>query len=484
MTNDRFNNSPMRFLGKFSLVLLFVVFPYMLPPASESERCESLNADLGNRLAWSNDIQEFGKNGQNGTNGKNGSRGQDSDNITIFADGSPLTLNLAGQSGTNAEKGGDAKDANCSSQPKNKENNLIASNGGNGGNGGDGGDGGNGGTLTIYATNPANLRQISVNAAGGSGGRPGSGGNGGRGCNCEEPYWTIETCDGDPGDSDYSCSTREFKCIDGKNGTSGSSGRPGRDGSLGKLTLINSDKPLQKDQPSATIPLSELKNTGYILSQNRWETRDGASALFAPGSIIEDRYRVLVERVERSFLLIWNAPQPSNKFADKKVTLSLDKNKNIKVSLPDDLWLEAITQQQNNITQLIVYNAVAEKEATQLKSEGLSGTGSDLKLTLIDGAGRSNLIATKFNLKYRTTPSDPRYRDVSDFTTKFNGQIPPEAIATDGNRFTINLGQLPIETNALRSGTGVEVDLIATRSFAGYSTQQRVVVKDILGNWD
>lgn len=465
----------MRLLGKFSLVLLFLALPTIIPSSSQWSRCD--------RMAWAAKLEEFGSNGQNGTNGVDGTKGQDSDNITIFADGSPIMLNLSGQKGTNGAQGSDGRDANCSTQPQKAEDNLQASSGGDGGNGGNGGDGGNGGTLTLYTTNLDNLRAITVVAAGGDGGQPGQGGKGGQGCDCEEPYWTIETCEGDPGDPDYSCTTRQFKCHSGKNGANGNSGRKGRDGAIGSLTVLNSDKPLQKDQPSATISISELKDTGVTLSENRWETRDGALALLTSGSVVEDRYRILVERIERSFLLIWNAPQSSSKFAEQRITLSLDSSKNIKASLPEDLWIEATTQRQNNVTQLIVYNAMLKSEATQLKSERLAGTGSNLQLTLVDGAGQGNLLATKFRLNLRTTRSDPRLREVSDFTTKYNGEIPAELIVSDGNRFTIDLGRLPIEANDFRSGMGVEIDLVATRTFGKYSTEQRVVVRDVLGTF-
>lgn len=465
----------MRLLGKFSLVLLFLAFPSILPSSSQVGRC-----DL---IARSTDIKDLGRNGQNGANGKDGSKGQDSETLTIFADGSPATINLAGQRGADGTHGSNGIDANCGKQPQQADKNFQAASGGNGGNGGNGGDGGTGGKLTIYATDPNLLSQMTVNADGGEGGQPGQGGMGGEGCNCTQPYWTVETCEGDPGDEDYSCTSREFRCLDGKNGANGSNGRKGREGALGTLILVNSDKPLQKDQPSATIAISELKNTGYILSQNIWETRNGALALFAPGSVIEDRYRALSERVERSFLMIWNAPQTFSQFADKRITLSLDRNKNIKISLPDDLWLEATTQQQNNITQLVVYNAMLEGEATRLKSEGLSGTGSKLQLILVDEAKHSDMVATKFRLKYRVTRSDPRFQEGSDFRTKYDGELPVESIVANGDRFTLNLGQLPIEADALRSGTGVQLDLVATRSFAGYTAEQKIVVKDVLGSF-
>jgi hypothetical protein len=114
----------MRFLGKLSLVLVFLTFPYVLPSSSKSDRCDPLSASVGNSLAWGTEIKKFGRNGQDGKSATNGTKGQDSDNITIFADGSPMTLNLSGQNGVNGENGSDGKDANCSTQPQKVDYNL------------------------------------------------------------------------------------------------------------------------------------------------------------------------------------------------------------------------------------------------------------------------------------------------------------------------------------------------------------------------
>lgn len=460
-------------LGKISLFTVFFSSFLIIPPVIPFNACSG--------IAWGAEIKSFGTDGQNGQSGQPGQNSQNADNMTIFSDGSPLTLNLAGRDGQSGQNGSNGETANCGNQPVNVRYNVQAPDGGNGGNGGNGGDGGNGGSLTIYATDPAYLRQIYVNAAGGKAGQPGQGGMGGQGCLCENPYWTIETCTGKPGDPDYRCTTAEFRCQNGRNGTNGLNGVAGREGLVGKLTLINLDKPLETDEPAATVTMATLKDKGYILSRNIWETRTGARVLLASGSIIDDQYLALVERLERSFILVWNAPQFFQNFADQKISISLENNQGIKVDLPQDLWIEGTTQQQKNFTQFIVYNAMRSQDATQLESQGLLGNRRDLKLTLVDKANQSNLIATKFKISYRTTQSDPRFRPVSDYTTRYEGEIPEDLISLDGNKFTINVGQLPINDRDLRSGLGVEIKLVATRSFAGYTAEQTITVREVLG---
>lgn len=462
----------MRFDHKLSLSLIFFTFFYFFPSSLAVNQCEYVVLGAS--------IQRFGTDGKNGENGRKGEDGRDAESITIFADGSPTRLNLAGQDGSNGEDGRNAEDARCREQPYRVNHNLQAANGGIGGNGGDGGDGGNGGNITIYATNLDSLRQITVNAEAGRGGQPGQGGTGGRGCVCTEPFWTIETCQGRPGQSNYRCTTEEFRCENGINGVNGGSGRVGRNGRLGQLTLINLNRPLTDDKPSATIAFSELQNRGVTLSKNKWETRQGALSLFAPGSIIDDQYRTLIERQENSFLLVWNAPQPFEKFANQRVTISLNDDSSISAELPDSLWIEATTQEQNNVTEFVVYNAILEREVTSLVSEGISGNRNELQLTLVDRADISNLVSTKFNVRYRTTRDDPRFRPTSTYRTRYDDEFPAELISLEGNKFILNVGQLPIELDSLRPGLGIEIEVIATRSFAGYSKEQRIVIQDVI----
>ena len=431
-------------------------------------------------LAQAARANPYGTTGQTGQTGANGTGGSNADDVTLFADGSPLTLNLAGKGGEDGAAGGDGESPDCGNQPLDARQNLQAADGGNGGNGGNGGDGGNGGSITLYATNLENLRQILVNANGGKGGAPGTGGQGSQGCICSKPYWTVDTCTGEPGGSDYRCSTQEFRCTNGRNGVNGNNGLAGRDGLPGRLTVLNLNKPLEADRQAATVTLGILKENGFTLSKNRWETRTGATTLLAPGSAIADEYLMLTERVEKSFLLIWNAPQPFSAFGDRNVTLSLDERQEIQVNFPEQLWLEGISQKRNQVTEFVVYNALYAGDATQLGNLSITGNGNQLKLLLTDQAGKSNLIATKFRLRYKITESDPRFRPPTDYATKFDGEVPEELVSARGDQFVINLGQLPIAPEYLRPGLGIEVELVANRTFAGYSAEQKLTVRDVI----
>ncbi|MEB3312485.1 MAG: collagen-like protein [Snowella sp.] len=463
----------MRRFGQLSFLLCLLALPQGLQAAPKpvTPNCDWIVQGANRR--------PFGTTGEMGKTGEPGQNGVDADNVTIFADGSPVTLNLAGKNGESGQAGGNAISPNCSNQPNVAEN-LVAPDGSNGGNGGNGGDGGNGGSISIYATNAAFLRNILVNAAGGKGGQGGQGGLASEGCNCSKSYWTVESCSGDRGSSDFRCTTKEFRCSNGRNGINGTPGLSGRDGQPGRLTLLNLNKPLEPDRPSASVTMGTLKDQGVILSRNRWETRRGAQQLLAPGSVIEDEYQFLTERLERGYLLVWNAPQSFSNFANRNLTLSLDDQQEIQATLPPDLWIEATTQKRNNVTEFLVYNAIWASDATRLGNATLLGNGQALRLTFVDQANQSNLIATKFQIKYNITRSDPRFRPVSDYSTKYSGEVPDDLVTLKGDRFTINLGKLPIPEEYLKPGLGVEVEVVANRSFSNYSTSQKFYVRDLI----
>ncbi len=465
----------MRFVGHCSLV-----FSCLLLAISTGVSAKPLTEQECFVLAQAPGATPYGQGGSAGKTGDSGRSGSASENVTIFADGAPLTLNLTGRDGENGQNGGEAKAPDCGKQPENVTQNLVSADGGNGGNGGNGGDGGNAGSISIYTTNFDNLRQILVTAAGGKGGQPGEGGEASAGCQCTRPYWTVERCFGKPGDADYRCNTQEFRCQNGRNGLNGTRGLPGRDGLPGKLTLLNLNKPLEADRPTATVTLATVKDQGFTLSKNKWETRQGAQALLATGSVIDDQYLLLTERLERSFLLLWNAPQPFNNVANLPLTLSLDANQEIQTSFPGELWLEGAAQKRGNVTEFVVYNALRSSEATRLDELVLAGNGTGLKLFLVDKADRSNLVATKFRVEYNVTDEDPRFRPASTYSTKFAGEIPDRLVTVNGDRLVINLGQLPIPEQYAKPGVGVEVVLTATRSFAGYSAEQTLVVQEVL----
>ncbi|MEM8830991.1 MAG: collagen-like protein [Cyanobacteria bacterium P01_G01_bin.19] len=459
-------------MSKVSLFVAILTLPQFIPSGSISQSllCSSVLAA---------DRQSLGDAGDAGEAGTKGKSGRDSDSLTVFADGSPMTLDLSGGNGAAGEDGVQGYDALCERQArKDIGKNLQGADGGNGGDGGDGGIGGDGGSLTVYTTNKEHLKQIYVIAAGGEGGAPGKAGAGGEGCECDRPYWNEETCFGDPGSSNYSCTTHEFQCTDGYSGRQGRDGRKGRDGKNGTLTLINLDKSLSPDYPEVTAPISELKSRGFTLSRNIWENKDNAASLFAPGSIIASKYKELVARHEHSVLLVWDAPQPLEEFDDQRITLSLKGEDEANIFLPKDLWLETKAVKRDNLTELFVFNAVRKKDVDDLTIDGLFGQGTGLELDVYDEAEKSDLIATDFLIKYKVGEKSENKSFFGGsrtiYKTKFEGSIPPEAINRQGNLFTLQLGQLPIPPEYLKPGLKVEVEVVAKRSLGRNSEVKKL----------
>jgi hypothetical protein len=451
-----------RFLTKVSLFVAILALPQFIlsDSTSQSLLCSSVLAADNQSLGESGDIGEAGIKGNNGRN---------SDNLTVFADGSPMTLDLSGGNGAIGQPGVQGYDALCDRQAnKDVGKDLQGADGGSGGDGGDGGIGGDGGSLTVYATNKEDLKQIYVIAAGGEGGMPGKAGDGGEGCECDRPYWNEETCYGSPGSPDYSCTTKEFQCTDGYSGRKGRDGRKGRNGKEGNLTLINLDKSLAPDFPEVTAPISELKGRGFTLSRNIWENKNNASALFAPGSIVTDQYKELTARHEHSVLLVWDAPQPVETFEDQPITLSLKGENDANILLPEDLWLETKAVKRDKITELFVFNAVKTEDVADLTIDGLFGQGGNLELDVFDQANQSQLIATEFSVQYRVGEKSENKNffggNSTVYNTKFEGSIPPEAIAQKDNLFTLQLGKLPIPPEYLKPGLEVEIEVTAKRS--------------------
>lgn len=460
------------FLSKVSLFVAILALPQFIPSGSTSQSllCSSVLAA---------DNRPLGESGDSGEAGLKGTNGRNSDSLTVFADGSPMTLDLSGGNGAAGQQGVKGYNAFCDRQStKDVGKNLQGADGGNGGDGGDGGIGGDGGSLTVYATNKEHLKQIYVIAAGGEGGAPGKAGEGGEGCECDRPYWNEETCFGEPGDSNYSCTTHEFQCTDGYSGRKGRDGRKGRNGKDGTLTLINLDKSLSPDFPEVTAPISELKGRGFTLSRNIWENKDDAASLFAPGSIISSKYKELVARHEHSVLVVWDAPQPVENFGDQQITLSLKGEDDANIFLPEDLWLETRSVKRDNLTELFVFNAVRKKEVADLTIDGLFGQGAGLELDVFDEAEQSNLIATEFLIKYKVGEKSENKNffggSSTVYKTKFEGSIPPEAMVQKENLFTLQLGELPIPPEYLKPGIEVEVEIVAKRSLGKNSEVKKL----------
>ena len=75
-------------LTKIPLFFLLFASSLMVSIPSSSKMCVG--------MARAAEVRAFGQTGSNAGGGVSGNNGKDSDNLTIFADGSPLTLNLAG----------------------------------------------------------------------------------------------------------------------------------------------------------------------------------------------------------------------------------------------------------------------------------------------------------------------------------------------------------------------------------------------------
>ncbi|MEL6787356.1 MAG: collagen-like protein, partial [Cyanobacteria bacterium J06607_15] len=136
---------------------------------------------------------------------------------------------------------------------------------------------------------------------------------------------------------------------------------------------------------------------------------------------------------------------------------------------------------RDNLTEIFVFNAVKTKDVADLTIDGLFGQGTNLELDVFDEAEQSNLIDTDFIVKYRVGEESEKKnffgRSSTVYKTKFEGAIPPEAIAQAGNLFTLKLGELPIPPEYLQPDTKVEVEVTAKRSLGENSKVKKMSTK-------
>ncbi|MBW4645748.1 MAG: collagen-like protein [Goleter apudmare HA4340-LM2] len=454
-----------RFFKKLPLLLTFCLFTSLLP-ASGSVLC-SANADE----IYTKSHRNYGSDGSKGSDGRVGRNGRDGQSQTIFTDGSPVNLELSGQDGEDGEDGRRGYQPHCGSQPRNVNHNIRAPNGGNGGNGGRGGDGGNGGSLNVNYTNLADLRQILVRASGGKGGRGGRSGYGGEGCNCRTRRWEIETCEGTPGTPGHKCTKKTYRCHDGRDGEYGINGSNGNQGRLGTLSIIQGKEPLASDMPTLQSAITELSGKKLDLSKNKWNIRTGAVSLLAPGSVIADEYREFAQRLEGSFQLVWQEKQAIASFANQTATLSLDDNKQVAITFPEDLWIAGSSKTESDLTTFTVNHAIPKKDVTRLAVAEFLGAEQDLTLKIVDLAAKSDAIQSQFRVKMRSRDNSAGF---SDYQTVYDGDIPAELVTRDYNRFILALGKLKIPTAALRPGVNVDIEVVATRSLGERSAKQSI----------
>lgn len=260
------------FMAKVSLISSLTVFSYFIAPINHNASASPLHHSYGT----------YGDRGDNGAD------------KTVFAQGSPLSLDLSGQNGQRGRDGASGRDAKCHKHKKDdKEADNSPKKGYDGEPGGNGGDGGDGGSLTVYYQNLEDLKQLYVYAAGGKGGRGGRGGIGGYGCN------------------------------GGSNGSYGRNGARGRDGIFGKLFIINRNEPLAEINPKQEVKIADLIDTPILVSNNIWKTRQGASKLLAAGSVIDEIYQEFDRRVERNVQFVSPAASYFDSLINEKVTVSI-----------------------------------------------------------------------------------------------------------------------------------------------------------------
>ncbi|WP_414552655.1 collagen-like protein [Anabaena sp. CCY 0017] len=453
------------FRRKLPLLVIFSLFTSFLP-ASGSVLCPAVAHDKYDTV--SRNHSRYGSRGAEGRSGRNGRDGQ---NQTIFVDGSSVKLDLSGENGEDGENGRRGYRPDCYHQREDFHHDIHAPSGGTGGNGGRGGDGGNGGSLTVHYTELADLQKIFADTNPGEGGRGGRGGSGAYGCRCRRRSWEIETCTGTRGKPDYKCTKRRYRCYDGRTGSNGNNGRNGSRGRLGRLSIINSKESLAADNPTLKLPISQLIGQKFNLSKNKWNLRQGANSLLAPGSVIADEYREFAQRLEKSFQLIWQTQEPIANFNNQSVNAILTDSEQVEVTFADDLWVEGSSKTEANLTTFTVNHAISQKDATRLAVAEFAESGKNLKLNIVDLAAKSAVIKTQFQVRFR---AQDRFSQSSNYKTVYEGDIPNQLITRDHNRFILALGQLKIPKDALRPGVNVDIEVVVTRTLGERSAKQTI----------
>ncbi|MBW4605060.1 MAG: collagen-like protein [Calothrix sp. FI2-JRJ7] len=447
--------------GKLALLLTVSLFSTSLP-TSASDVCISKPYNIASR--------NYGTSGSDGSDGRPGRDGVSGQSQSIVANGSPINLDLSGKDGEDGEDGERGSSAYCSHQ-SNEDHDIQAASGGDGGDGGKGGDGGDGGLLTVYFNNLEELKQIFVRASAGEGGGGGRGASGAQGCNCRKKDWEIEKCKGTPGSPDYKCTKKKYRCTDGHDGSYGSNGSNGRKGDLGRLKIIKSKETLAPDIFKMTVPISELASKQFNLSKNKWDTKTGATALLAPGSVINDEYQEFDKRLEATFALQWLDKQPITRFTES-ATIILNDNNQVDITFPEDLWIDGNSKTEGNVTKYTLSYAVPKKDVTRLAVAEFAGAGENLNIKLVDLGGRSDIINTQFRIKYYV--QDSSERGFPDNQKVYTGDITPELVTRDFNRFTLALGKLPNISEASRAGAKVNIELEITRTLGQRSAKQTI----------
>lgn len=429
---------------------------------------------------WFSSRYSWGSDGQDGRSGRDGRSGQGSTDQTVFADGGSLNLDLSGSDGSDGSDGEHGESARCPVYWDKPEHNINGADGGDGGRGGTAGSGGNGGNLTIFYQQPQALKNIFADTTGGQAGLSGRGGYGGDGCECLYSSWRVKTCTweevaGSNGqERQEKCTTKTYYCRDGSDGRDGGDGSVARNGSQGNVTLVQGISSIPADNPTTKISVAALQSSPVTLTKNRWRSQSGLLSKLGGGSKVPNEYTEYVEFWRSPITLQWQANQPSQPFDTAEFSLSLNDDKNLVTTQTGSLWLDYNVAKQGEGFQITVVRAMAESDATQLIRQGLEGQGRDLKLKLVDLGQRSDWLNTTFRVQYRTRNPNPEFREGYTYETRYDEILPPAYVEQNQGEFTLHIGDLPMPYKYLESGTGVEIEIAAERTFADNSTVKTI----------
>lgn len=400
----------------------------------------------------------YGTDGEDGADGRSGANGTDGVNQTVEAGDRLMRLDFSGEDGGNGESGERGGRGRCRDHNR-PDTDVRAANGGDGGDGGPGGSGGDGGNVTVYYRDREQLRNLAVNAAGGQGGRGGRGKRGGQGCNCNEYSWSETTC------TDGNCETENFSCKDGEDGDDGSRGADGRDGQIGRARIVDqtllTGSRVERDAPRMESAIANMSAAPVELSRNLWQTRTGARSLFNNNSVIDDTYEAYAGRVEKRFQLVWDADYPQAQ-ASGALAVSINDGGEIDIAAPEDLWIDGDRTEEGDLTTYRVRYALLAADAVDLSVGRQDGRGEQFALSVLDLAGKSDVVETQIHVRYKTKSDDRRSR----YITRYDDALPADLLSQEYNRFVLDIGQLPIDKKYLRRNTEARVEITITRRLA------------------
>jgi hypothetical protein len=473
----------------------------------------------------------FGIPGAPGAAGSNGYSGANGQSVSVVASGQPQNFNLRGQDGGNGGNGQPGGHAQECRQPPPVRADFFGAPGGSGGNGGYGGNGGSGGSVTVYYSDIANLKQISVDATPGRGGNAGYGANGDNGCGCERHEWfvPVQVCHQEnppvhhdsfaqadtghgapaPGHSNPPapgpkpapapqpepkpvpqpqpapapvpppqpitvCETvpERHVCVDGRSGDNGSNFSGGSAGQYGSATLNQSLTPLTPTNPSASAQVGSLPSQTTLTTDN-WASAPGAGALFAPGSQISDTYQYWAGRKTVQTSVVWNASTPQSSCTSQAIGVQVNGAGQVSANIENGtVWAQlSVNYAADGSATVSVDKAVPANEATQLAGS-ISGSDSGLVEVLNDAAKVSTLVDTQIQAKVST----PGFLGI--MTSRFNGVVPANMLSVNDSSIVIDIGKLPgLPSGDIKKGKKVKIELTVTRSLGGQSANQQINIE-------